>query len=316
MDANTLRHAKVITVINLKGGVGKTHTAWLLASVCQERSLRALVVDTDTQGNLTNSFLTERDALPGIEALFDPAADVQAHALIRRTRFSHVDIIPSNQALAHFDLTDARQWEHTDLHLSLRDSVSAVRPNYDYIIFDCPPRLSVVSYAALCASDYVIIPLEAADWGAQGIMQVTAAIHDVQAKYHPQLALLGYLVSRFKRARSYQQSYLTQLREHFGDLAFDTVIPDLAQFEKSVTDSIPITLHSPSSEEAGIARTFFEEVSRRIEGNGGSGLSGREEDLRSIAKTASQANRAREGAAVRQRAARRRVLDPAQPDPA
>ncbi len=316
MDASPLRSAKVITVINLKGGVGKTHTAWLLSSVCQERSLRALAVDTDTQGNLTNSFLPQRDELPGIEALFNPASDTPAHTLIRRTRFSHIDIIPSSQALAHFDFTDPRQWEQTDLHLSLRDSVSAVRPNYDYIIFDCPPRLSVVSYAALCASDYVIIPLEAADWGAQGIVQVTTAIHEVQAKYHPRLTLLGYLVSRFKRARSYQQSYLSQLRAHFGALAFDSVIPDLAQFEKSVTDSIPITLHSPSSEEAGLARTFFEEVNARIEGLGAGGVTGREEDVRSRSEAAAQANRAREGAPVRPGTARRRVLDPAQPDPA
>jgi cellulose biosynthesis protein BcsQ len=82
--------------------------------------------------------------------------------------------------------------------------------------------------------------------------------------YNPRLKLLGYLVSRFKRARAYQQSYLRQLRSHFGKLAFDTVIPDLARFEQSVTDRIPITLHSPRSEEAEIARAFFREVERRI----------------------------------------------------
>jgi len=124
-----------------------------------------------------------------------------------------------------------------------------------------------VSFAALCASDAVIIPMEAADWGAQGIMQVTAAIVYAQRHYHPRLELLGYLVSRFKRARAYQQSYLRQLRQHFGEKAFDTVIPDLAQFEKSVTDRIPITLHARRSEEAAIARAFFDEVERRLEGH-------------------------------------------------
>ncbi len=111
-----------------------------------------------------------------------------------------------------------------------------------------PPRLSLVSFAALCASDAVIIPMEAADWGAQGIMQVTAAIVYAQRHYHPRLELLGYLVSRFKRARAYQQSYLRQLRQHFGEQAFDTVIPDLAQFEKSVPDRVPITLHARRSD--------------------------------------------------------------------
>src|SRR3954464_5275620 len=86
MNLPRLLSAKVITVINLKGGVGKTHTAWLLSSVCQERSLRLLAVDTDTQANLTNSLLPDRDGQIGVEALFNPASDPQAHALIRRTR--------------------------------------------------------------------------------------------------------------------------------------------------------------------------------------------------------------------------------------
>lgn len=280
MDSQSRHPAKVITVINLKGGVGKTHTVWLLSSVCQERSLRMLAVDTDTQANLTNSLLPERDGRPGIEALFHPAAEEPAHSLIRRTRFSHIDIIPASAALTPFDLSDHSQWERADLHLSLQDGVESLRSAYDFIVFDCPPRLSVVSYAALCASDYVVIPLEAADWGAQGIVQVTAAIRQVQADYNPRLRLLGYLVSRFKRARSYQRSYLKQLRAHFGDLAFDSVIPDLALFEKSVTDSLPITAHSPRSEEAGIARTFFDEVNARIEKLGAGGHGGGAADVR------------------------------------
>lgn len=312
MQYDSNRRAKVVTVINLKGGVGKTHTVWLLSSVCQERSLRMLVIDTDTQANLTKSFLPEPDGQPGIEALFHPASDQSAHSLIRRTRFPHIDAIPAGAALTPFDLSDASHWEKADLHLSLQDSVESLRSSYDFIVFDCPPRLSVVSYAALCASDYVVIPLEAADWGAQGIVQVTAAIHQVQAKYNPRLRLLGYLVSRFKKARAYQRSYLEQLRKHFGELAFDSVIPDLALFEKSVTDSIPITLHSPSSEEAGIARDFFTEVVGRIEKLGGSGDGGGGEDLRERgAATAGNAADSGDRRPARSPTARRRILHPA-----
>ena len=83
MEALLPRRAHVLTFLNLKGGVGKTHTAWLLASVCQERSLRLLAVDTDTQANFTGSFLPERDNRPGVEALFHPGAESTAAALIR-----------------------------------------------------------------------------------------------------------------------------------------------------------------------------------------------------------------------------------------
>src|SRR5205823_12723958 len=160
--------------------------------------------------------------------------------------------------------------------------------HYDYLVFDCPPRLSLVSFAALCASDAVVIPMEAADWGAQGITQVTEAVRYVERHYNPRLQLLGYLVSRFKRARAYQQSYLKQLRTHFGALAFDTVIPDLAQFEKSVTDRIPTTLHAPRSEEAGIARQLFDEVERRRQGLGGSGPGSRQAHVRRRAVATAQ----------------------------
>lgn len=257
--------AKAITVINLKGGVGKTHTAWLLAGVAQESKKKVLVIDTDTQGNITKSFLPpDASPLPGIEALFDPRTEADPSALIRKTRFPSIDLLPSSPALAAYDLSDQRLWEQSDLHFSLADGLNAIRDRYDSIIFDCPPRLSLVSFAALCASDYVMIPLEAADWGAQGIVRVTAAVEHVRERYNPNLALLGYLVSRFKRSRSYQRSYLKKLREHFGTLAFDTVIPDLAGYEKAVTHGIPITLYAPRSHEAQVARSLVDEVERRI----------------------------------------------------
>lgn len=275
MDEAPRPPARVITVLNLKGGVGKTHTVWLLASVCQERGLRLLALDTDPQGNLTGSFLPAASPRGGIETLFHPAADQDVSPLIRPTAYAHIDLVPASPELARFDLADQAQWEKADLHLSLIDPVGQLRGRYDYLVFDCPPRLSLVSFAALCASDAVVIPMEAADWGAQGIVQVTEAIRYVQRRYNPRLQLLGYLVSRFKRARAYQQGYLKQLRAHFGDVAFDTVIPDLAKFEQSVTDRIPITLHAPRSAEAAIARQFFDEVERRAQGVPGVGAPGR-----------------------------------------
>src|SRR5439155_17175902 len=122
-------------------------------SVCQERSARVLLVDTDTQGNLSNSFIDPSNGQPGVEALFHPGSDQDIHTIIRRTVHSHIDLIPCGPSLAPFDLSDQKQWERADLHLSLVDSIAQIRPHYDFVIFDCPPRLSLVSFAALCASD-------------------------------------------------------------------------------------------------------------------------------------------------------------------
>ena len=271
--------SKVITVINLKGGVGKTHTAWLFGGVCQERSERLLAIDCDMQANLSRSFLEPDDAGPGLELLFHPGAEVDPQRIIRQTRYSHIDILPATPILAQFDIADQNTWEKADLHLSLVDAVSGVRGDYDYVVIDCPPRLSLVSFAALCASDAVLIPLEAADWGAQGIVQVTSAVEYVKQNFNRNLRLLGYLVSRFRRARAVQQSYRVKLKEHFGTLAFDTVIPDLARFEQSVTNGIPITLYAPTSPEADIARRLFEEIQWRIGHGGDQGFSSRLADV-------------------------------------
>src|SRR2546423_10677165 len=97
---------RVITVLNLKGGVGKTHTAWLLASVCQERGRRVLLIDTDTQGNLTSSFLDEREVGSGVETLFQPGHEPDVRGLIRRTAHEHIDLIPASIALAPYDLSN------------------------------------------------------------------------------------------------------------------------------------------------------------------------------------------------------------------
>src|SRR5437660_1490148 len=106
MSAPLPRPAHVLTVLNLKGGVGKTHAVWLLASVCQERGRRALLLDLDTQGNLSNSFVAQEPPGPGAEALFDPAAEQDPLRLIRPTVFSHIDVLPAGPQLARFDLSD------------------------------------------------------------------------------------------------------------------------------------------------------------------------------------------------------------------
>lgn len=274
------RSALVLTVLNLKGGVGKTHSAWLLASVCEERGLRCLLIDTDPQGNLSNSFDRDRGSAPGVERLLDPSTDIDVRGLVRRTAYPHIDLLPSNPLLARFDLSDQRAWEASDLQHAFVDPVATLRGLYDLIIFDCPPRLSLVSFAALCACDGVVVPLEAADWGAQGIVQVTAAIDHVREKHNDRLRLLGYLVSRFKARRSYQKSYLAQLRAHFGTRTFDAVLPDLAAFERSVTDAVPITRHSPRSAAAQHARNFFDETFARAAEFGAGGATGRDANLR------------------------------------
>ncbi len=206
--------ASVITSLNLKGGVGKTHLCWLLASVCQERGHRCLIVDLDQQANITQSFLPDHSEPTGVERLFDPMANVQPRDLIRQTAYEHIDIIPVTGHFARQDLSQREQWEKHRLHTALADALAELLSDYDYILLDCPPRMSLPSYAALCASDFVVIPLEAADWGARGTATVRALLQSVRKFHNPRLKLLGYVVSKFKRTRTFQLTYLAQIRQH------------------------------------------------------------------------------------------------------
>lgn len=261
------KYAQVITVINLKGGVGKTHTTWLLAGNCEEQGIKVLAIDLDQQGNLTRNLMDceKNNALNRSAALFDPGNDVEPKELIQQSKFQHIDLIPADSALQPLDVASQTEWERNDLQYSLVDLVHDVRGNYDYILFDCPTKLSLTGFAALTASDFVIVPLEPADWGAQGIEQVTQAIQYVKQRHNSKLELLGYLISRIKPRRQYHQIYAEQLRNRYGKKAFDTMIPDWAGYEQAVTHAVPVNVRRPQSKEAHIAREFFKEVKQRIQ---------------------------------------------------
>lgn len=258
--------AKIITSLNLKGGVGKTHLCWLIAGVCQERGKRCLVLDLDKQGNISTTLLgPDAIHMTGTESFFNPAIDPSISTLIQKSDLSNIDCIPGSFALEQYNMTSPGDWEGSGMENSLADPLRSIARFYDYILLDCPADISLITYAALCASDFLMIPLETAQWGALGTQHVMTAFRHVQQFQNSSLRLAGFVASRFKRGRKYQTQYLKELRQHFGNDAFETVIPDLAPFEQSVTDRLPIVLHSPSSHAATIARNFFDELETRTQ---------------------------------------------------
>ena len=247
----------ITSIINQKGGTGKTTTTVNLGSALATKGKSVLLVDLDPQGNLSYS-LGINDFAHSIDEVMLNEVSLKA-ALVQR---ENMDVIPTGRALSKIEFMGHQEGMATEF--LLRNALQQAA-EYDHILIDCPPSLSLVSYAALSASDFCLIPLEAARWGALGTQQIVSAIEYVAGSSNSNLQLLGYVVSRFKVRRSYQQTYHDQLASHFGELAFQTAIPDLADFEKAVTDRVPMTLHSPTSHASEIARNFYNEVERRCQ---------------------------------------------------
>ena len=175
MKATPRSSGRIITSFNLKGGVGKTHLCWLIAGVCQERGKRCLIVDLDKQGNISSTLLPDYDGGEGSDGFFNPAIDVNITTLIKSTAQPQIDLIPGSFRLERFNLTDPAAWDTTDMHRALVDPLRQVAGFYDYILLDCPPDISLITYAALCASNFLLVPLEAAQWGALGTQHVLTA---------------------------------------------------------------------------------------------------------------------------------------------
>lgn len=192
---------KTIAIINLKGGVGKSITAIHVACELpvQQPGARVLVVDLDKQANTTKFFGRLDYALPSAANLLTGPAD-GVHSTIRGTDFSGVDLIPANMQLLLANkmvLMDCTRRQQDRLAKAL----ARVSDDYDYCILDCPPDIDMATINALCAAEYVIIPIDCDEWALDGLEQITQQIDTVRAEYNPQLALLGCLVTKFTRTR-------------------------------------------------------------------------------------------------------------------
>ena len=197
IGAGEMRDAvAVLTVLNQKGGVGKTSTCHHLSGTLALLGQRVLLVDNDPQASLTQGFFG-----PIAARGLDPATTIAAvlagelpepSRLIRPTGIAGVDLLPASGRAASYNVPDPHLTEW-DTQVALRDFLAEVRGTYDLIMIDCPPNLHLCSWSALVASDYVLVPLQPEDYGAQGIADVQASISRVQAGPNPSLKLLGFL---------------------------------------------------------------------------------------------------------------------------
>jgi chromosome partitioning protein len=254
----------VICITNQKGGVGKTTTAAALAQGLSEHHKRVLLVDWDSQASLTVSMGVNPDNLKltcydVLTSTIKNNGQTSIHDVILKTDNPDIDLVPANIELsqAHLDLVNVLNRE-----LVLKKMLKPVREEYDYILVDCLPSLGLLTINALCASDSVLIPLQADFLAMKGLAMLLNTIIRVQEKLNPKLEILGILFTMTNMRTLHSREVMEVTRRAFGDKirVFDTTIPTSVRFKEAPAAGTSILNYAPSSEGAKAYRLLAEEV--------------------------------------------------------
>ena len=231
---------KVIAIANQKGGVGKTTTAINLAASLAVLEKKVLIIDADPQANTTSglNFSPDNDEKRTIYEVMIGTIDIQ-DALIQ-TEIPDLQMIPSHINLvgAEIEMIDVE-----DRETILKRRLALIRDNYDYIIIDCSPSLGLITINALSASDSVMIPVQPEFFALEGLGKLLQTIRLVQSGVNPSLTIEGFVVTRFDGRTKVHAQGVNELKEHFQDRVFNTVIQRSIRLSEAPSHGKPIILY-------------------------------------------------------------------------
>jgi chromosome partitioning protein len=247
----------IVAVINQKGGVGKTTSAVNLAHQLASAQQPVLLVDLDPQGNATSGLGLDKESLDptSYEVLFGGATLDQA---VRPTNRDGLFILPANAQLA---AAEVELVGTTNREFCLREALKV--GTYEYIIIDCPPALGLLTINALTAANSILIPVQAEYYALEGLGQLLATVQRVRQGLNPSLDLLGVVLTMFDKRTSLSEQVMQELRTHFGDKLFKTVIPRNVRLAEAPSFGKTIFEHDRWSKGARAYKQLAKEVAKR-----------------------------------------------------
>lgn len=246
--------ARIIAVVNQKGGVGKTTTAVNLTAGLQALGRRSLLCDFDPQANATSGLGVDKNtASPNVyDVLINDADPVRA---VVSTRYG--DVLPSNKALAGAGIemigVDNRE-------MLLRSALQKLEQNYNYIIIDCPPSLEMLTVNALCAAHTLLVPVQCEYYALEGLSDLLATVRLVKRKLNPSLVLEGVLLTMFDSRTNLSLQVAEEVKRHFPGQVYATVIPRNVRLSEAPSHGKPVMAYDPHSRGADAYTALAKEV--------------------------------------------------------
>tara|TARA_B110000196_G_C21146330_1_gene666799 strand:+ start:253 stop:1047 length:795 start_codon:yes stop_codon:yes gene_type:complete len=235
---------QIISIINQKGGVGKTTTVINLAAGLSQQGKKILVIDLDPQGNATtglglsnveNSEETIYAVLNGSKSILE---------VIKKTQFKNLDIITSNVDLSGLEVETAGDSNRAFiLKVKLAAYLNSSRELYDYILIDCPPSLNLLTVMALVSSNSLVVPLQAEFFALEGLTQLIKTIDRIKVSLNPDLKIRGILLTMYDKRNKLSSQVEKEARDYFSDKVYLTVIPRNVRLSEAPSHGMPVSIY-------------------------------------------------------------------------